>query len=54
MDAGNGMSPGLAREIRMAEVDAVVDDRDDDRWIAVSDPKGLESVYVNVGDARRR
>ncbi len=46
-----GVRPCGACEVRVAEIDAVVDDRDDDRWIALRDPQRLEAVDVDVGDA---
>ena len=45
--------PGAVGEVGMAEVDAVVDDRDDDRRTRrCVDAQRLEAVDVDVGDAR--
>ena len=46
-----GVRPGTRREVGMAEVDAVVDDRDDRARAAGRDPERLASVDVDVGGA---
>ena len=45
--------PGSRGEVGMAEVDAVVDDRDDDAGVAGRDPERLAAVDVDVGRAAR-
>ena len=49
-----GVGPLAAREVRVAEVDTVVDDRDDDARLALLDAERLEPVDIDVGDAGLR
>jgi hypothetical protein len=45
------VGPGAILEIRMVEVDPVVDDRHDDGWLPMGDAQGLEAIDVDVRDA---
>ena len=45
-----GVGPLASREVRVAEIDTVVDHRDDDARLALLDAERLESVDIDVGD----
>ena len=49
-----GVRPGAVGKVRVAEVDAVIDDRDDRRRVAGRDAERLAAVDVGIGRALGR